>query len=101
MKENSIWHGLSMNTIYNMDCIEGMKLIPDNGIDSIVTDPPYEIWFMGKWWDDTEPELRVTFDTIESPCKAFKYVKYAEHYLSTTKTIPCKLSTRFPQNIVA
>ena len=32
-----------MNTIYNMDCIEGMKLIPDNSIDSIVTDPPYEI----------------------------------------------------------
>jgi hypothetical protein len=32
----------------------------------------------------TSPELRVTFDTIESPCKAFKYVKYAEHYLSTT-----------------
>ena len=52
-KENNIWHGLSMNTIYNMDCIEGMKLIPDNSIDSIVTDPPYEIWFMGKWWDDT------------------------------------------------
>ena len=21
-KENNIWHGLSMNTIYNMDCIE-------------------------------------------------------------------------------
>ena len=53
LKENSIWHGLSLNTIYNMDCIEGMKLIPDNSIDCIITDPPYEIWFMGKWWDDT------------------------------------------------
>ena len=44
---------LELNKIYNMDCVEGMKLIPDNSIDSIVTDPPYEIWFMGKWWDDT------------------------------------------------
>ena len=51
--ENNIWHGLSLNTIYNMDCIEGMKLIPDWSIDAIITDPPYEIWFMGKWWDDT------------------------------------------------
>lgn len=29
-------------------------------------------------------ELKVTFDILESPCKAFKYVKYAEHNLSTT-----------------
>ena len=31
----------SMNTIYNMDCIEGMKLIPDKSIDLVLTDPPY------------------------------------------------------------
>ena len=41
LKENPSWHGLSMNTIYNMDCIEGMKLIPDWSIDCIITDPPY------------------------------------------------------------
>ena len=44
---------LELNKVYNMDCIEGMKLLPDNSIDSIVTDPPYEIGFMGKWWDST------------------------------------------------
>ena len=32
---------MSLNTIYNMDCIEGMKLIPDWSIDCIITDPPY------------------------------------------------------------
>ncbi len=36
-----------------MDCLEGMKLIDDNSIDSIVTDPPYELGFMGKKWDST------------------------------------------------
>ena len=30
-----------------------LKLIPDNSIDSIVTDPPYELGFMGKSWDAT------------------------------------------------
>jgi DNA modification methylase len=30
-----------------------MKDIPDNSIDSIVTDPPYELGFMGKSWDNT------------------------------------------------
>jgi len=33
---------LEINNIYNMDCLEGMKLIPDNSIDLIVTSPPYD-----------------------------------------------------------
>jgi len=32
-----------MNTIYNEDCLEGMKRIKDKSIDLIVTDPPYNI----------------------------------------------------------
>ena len=32
---------LQLNKIYNQDCKEGMKLLPDNSISSIVTDPPY------------------------------------------------------------
>jgi site-specific DNA-methyltransferase (adenine-specific) len=32
---------LSINTIYNMDCIEGMKLLPDKCIDMILCDLPY------------------------------------------------------------
>ena len=44
---------LELNRIYNMDCLEGMKLLDDNSVDSIVTDPPYELGFMGKKWDST------------------------------------------------
>ncbi|MGQ9706972.1 MAG: DNA-methyltransferase [bacterium] len=33
---------LDLNRIYNMDCIEGMKKIPDNSIDLAVTSPPYD-----------------------------------------------------------
>lgn len=35
------------------DCLIKLKEIPDNSIDSIVTDPPYELGFMGKSWDST------------------------------------------------
>jgi DNA modification methylase len=42
---------LELNKIYNMDCLEGLKLIEDNSIDLIVTDPPYQLGFMGKKWD--------------------------------------------------
>jgi DNA modification methylase len=34
---------LELNKIYNMDCLEGLKLLDDNSVDSIVTDPPYEL----------------------------------------------------------
>jgi len=44
---------LDINNIYNMDCLEGLKLLDDNSIDSIVTDPPYELGFMNKKWDNT------------------------------------------------
>jgi site-specific DNA-methyltransferase (adenine-specific) len=40
-------------TLYHGDCYEVMKSMPDNSVDSIVTDPPYELGFMGKSWDST------------------------------------------------
>jgi len=70
---------LELNRIYNMDCLDGMKLLDDNSVDSIVTDPPYGLskepniievlthWlndeeykhpskgFMGKEWDSFVP----------------------------------------------
>ena len=37
-----------MNKIYNQDCIDGMKTIPDGKIDLVVTDPPFAINFKAK-----------------------------------------------------
>ena len=34
---------MNLNTIYNEDCLETMKRMPDNFVDLIVTDPPYGI----------------------------------------------------------
>ena len=34
---------LKMNELYNMDCMEGMKEIPDESIDLIITSPPYNL----------------------------------------------------------
>jgi len=33
------------------DCLEYMKTMPENSVDSIVTDPPYGLSFMGAKWD--------------------------------------------------
>ena len=41
------------------DCIEALKEIEDNSIDSCVTDPPYGLEFMGKDWDYNVPSVKV------------------------------------------
>ena len=32
---------IELDTIYNQDCVDGLKLLPDKSIDLILTDPPY------------------------------------------------------------
>lgn len=38
-------------TLHLGDCREVMAGMPDNSVDSVVCDPPYELGFMGKSWD--------------------------------------------------
>src|SRR4030067_3066975 len=37
------------------DCLELMPMLGENSVDSIVTDPPYGLSFMGKDWDHIVP----------------------------------------------
>ena len=45
------WHHDDRATIYHGDCIEVLRGLPDASVDSVVTDPPYGLEFMGKDWD--------------------------------------------------
>lgn len=38
---------LELNKIYNTDCLEFMRSMPDSCVDLVVTDPPYEIHTKG------------------------------------------------------
>ncbi|KVG33844.1 DNA-methyltransferase [Burkholderia diffusa] len=42
---------LDRSTLYRGDCREVLKTLSDASIDAIVTDPPYELGFMGRAWD--------------------------------------------------
>jgi len=42
------------NQIYNLDCVEGMKKLPNQSIDIAVADPPYNLSKGGSWsWDNS------------------------------------------------
>lgn len=40
---------LKLNKIYQMDCLEGMKLIPDKKVDMVLCDLPFGVTARNKW----------------------------------------------------
>lgn len=46
------------------DCRDVLKTLPDNSVDSIVTDPPYGLSFMGKKWDYDVPGVDVWVECL-------------------------------------
>jgi site-specific DNA-methyltransferase (adenine-specific) len=57
------------------DNMESLKKLPDNSIDSIVSDPPYGLSFMGKKWDYDVP-------SIEFWKEVYRVLKPGGHILS-------------------
>lgn len=45
--------------LLNGDCLVKLQELDDNSVDSIVTDPPYGIDFMGKKWDYDVPSTAI------------------------------------------
>jgi DNA modification methylase len=48
-----------MKLLLHGDCLEKLKLLKENSIDSIVTDPPYGISFMHAKWDYDVPSVEI------------------------------------------
>jgi len=54
-----------------------MKTLADNSVDSIVTDPPYELGFMGKSWDNSG-----IANNVEMWAEALRVLKPGGHLLA-------------------
>jgi len=61
--------------IINGDSLVELKNLPENSVDSIVTDPPYGLSFMGKKWDYDVP-------SVELWVEAMRVLKPGGHLLS-------------------
>lgn len=46
-------------SLHNGDCLVVLATLPDNSVDSIVTDPPYGIGMMNKKWDYAVPSVAI------------------------------------------
>lgn len=70
------------STLINGDCLESLKKIPDNSIDSMVTDPPAGIAFMGKSWDKDKGGRDLWIRWLESiMTESFRTLKPGAHIL--------------------
>jgi DNA modification methylase len=45
-------------TLHAGDCLDVLRGMPDNSVDSVCTDPPYGLEFMGKDWDSFRVDRR-------------------------------------------
>lgn len=61
--------------LFNGDNMESLKKLPDNFVDSIVTDPPYGLSFMNKKWDYDVP-------SVEFWKEVYRVLKPGGHILS-------------------
>ena len=58
------------------DCLDVLKTLPENSVDSIVTDPPYGLSFMGKKWD---------YESMEQAMEEYSELRLANVGISLPK----------------
>lgn len=61
--------------LFNEDNLQALKKLPDNSIDSVVSDPPYGLSFMNKKWDYDVP-------TVDFWKEVYRVLKPGGHVLS-------------------
>lgn len=61
------------NKIFNIDCVELLKKLPDNSIDAIITDPPY-MGVVNEEWDNQ-------WETLDD------YLNWCETWISQSKRV--------------
>lgn len=71
---------MKYNVIYNEDCLEGLKKLPDKSIDLIVTDPPYRLENQGGgFYAKNTSTKRVYLDSLKSiKCCEFDPIEFLE-----------------------
>lgn len=97
MAEKKLLGSIELNRIYQIDCLEGVKLIPDNSIDLIIADPPYTN-VVNAEWDRTNPfteELvREFYRVCKDSASIYVWCGIGEKSQSLLDFIP-KLNTKF------
>lgn len=80
---------MKLDVIYNEDCLEGMKRLPDESVDLIIADPPYGIAY--KEWDRIEDFLEFTEDWVRESFRLLKNTGSFYSFMGWTNVAEFKL----------
>lgn len=91
VSKDKIYYQTDLGVLINGDCLEILPLIPDNSVDLVLTDPPYEIHAKSggglhnkrTWLKDIHEAGIDTF----SPAKFFEMMPTKHAYIFTSKNI--------------
>ena len=83
---------MKTNIIYNQDCIQGMKKMPDNSVDLIIADPPYNLSKGSKikWDHTTDINLGGNWDKTMEKWDNYtlqEYIDFTKEWIKEAKRI--------------
>ena len=78
---------MEFNTIYNKDCIEGMKELPDNSIDLIFADPPYNLQLRNVLYRPNQSLVEAVNDSWDKFSSFEEYDKFSKEWLTECRRI--------------
>ncbi len=81
------------NAIYNMDCIQGMKLLPSGSVDLIITDPPFAIDFKARRANYNRTQSRVMEGYNEIPPE--DYLDFTRAWMSEAHRVLSESGSAF------
>jgi len=83
-------------TLFHGDCLEVLRTLPDSSVDSVVTDPPYGLEFMGKDWDGADGFRRSLNPNDAGRDNAFgRTSKTSPEYRTTSKAAAGMMPTGY------
>lgn len=72
---------LELNNIYQGDCIELLKSIPDNSIDLIFADPPYNLQLNAELYRPNQTKVDAVNDAWDKFSSKEEYDTFTEQWL--------------------
>jgi len=76
-----------LNKIIRGDCIEMLKKLPDNSIDLIFADPPYNLQLNGELWRPNQTKVDAVNDEWDKFTSFQEYDKFSEEWLRECRRV--------------
>jgi DNA modification methylase len=96
------------NSVQNIDSIEGMSSLPDDSVDLIIADPPYNLkknfGDKSEIWGDKEKWLQWTKDWIDISIQKLKpngsiFIYGIHHFMCYVQVLSLRPKLKIPQAI--